>query len=411
MNKVAISVDTAKPVPADGVILTRGDKIPLVSVTWFWKHWLAAGKVHVLAGAPGQGKTTLALAMAATFSSGGKWPDGTRCAPGSVLIWTGEDDPSDTLNPRFVGMAGNLARIHYVTGIRVEGEEKTFTPARDFPSLLTAAQAIGDVRLIVVDPIVSAVTGDGHKAVEVRQSLQPLVDLAGELGAAVLGITHLAKGSAGRDPTERVLGSISFAALARVVMLAAKVKGDDGKDKRVLVRSKSNLGPDDGGFQYHVEQIEVDGGIEASIVTWDEAIAGTARELLAEAETEPDQSGSALDAAQDFLCELLKDCATPTKTVEVEAKAAGISWASVRRASEAIGVQKKKANDCWYWSLPPAVAKAARADQDVQLAQDAQDFWLSNIEQVEPKSQDAHNLLTQKVEQVEQVDAESEVLL
>lgn len=115
------------------------------------------------------------------------------------------------------------------------------------------ANRIGGVRLLIVDPVVSAVAGDSHKNTEVRTAMQPLVDLASHLGAAVVGITHHSKGTVGRDPTERVTDSIAFTAVVRVVLLAAKVKDDQGNDKRILVRSKSNIGPDDGGFEYCIE--------------------------------------------------------------------------------------------------------------------------------------------------------------
>ena len=367
-DRIDRAAEVLDDIPADGVILTRGDAIPLVPVRWLWQGWLAAGKMHLLAGAPGQGKTTIAMAFAATVSSGGVWPDKKRCAPGNVLVWTGEDDPGDTLNPRFVGMGGNLARIHYVTSIRVDGEEKTFAPARDLPGLLAAAQAIGDVRLIVVDPVVSAVVGDSHKSAEVRQSLQPLVDLAATLKAAAIGITHLSKGSAGKDPTERVLGSVAFSALARVVLLAAKIKVDGGADKRILIRSKSNIGPDDGGYQYFIEQVQVMDGIEASITTWGEPIEGTARELLAEAEAEP-PTESTSDAAEMLRHELSADCWTPYDTAAAPLRKAGFTKKQIWAASNKLGVIRKKGamQSGWYWRLPGG------ADPQLPTAEDSED--------------------------------------
>ena len=81
------------------------------AIAWLWQHWLACGKVHLLAGAPGQGKTTIALAMGATVSVGGRWPDGSRCAVGNVLMWSGEDDPGDTLAPRLKAMGGDTTPL------------------------------------------------------------------------------------------------------------------------------------------------------------------------------------------------------------------------------------------------------------------------------------------------------------
>lgn len=163
-------------------------------------------------------------------------------------MWSGEDDPADTLLPRLLAMGAEPARVYFVTGARIGNELQSFDPARDMAQLLVEAERIGNVRLLIVDPVVSAVAGDSHKNTEVRRALQPLVDLGASLGATVLGISHFSKGSAGRDPTERVVGSMAFGAVARVVLCAAKVKRREDKgDRRILVRSKSNIGPDEGG--------------------------------------------------------------------------------------------------------------------------------------------------------------------
>lgn len=340
----------------DCVLLTMASTIKMQPVLWLWQHWLAQGKVHLLAGAPGQGKTTIALGFAATVSSGGKWPDGQRCTAGNVLIWSGEDDPADTLNPRLVGMGANLDRVHYIEGARVNGEPTVFNPARDMLKLLAAADKVGDVRLVVLDPIVSAVTGDGNSNTDVRRSMQPLVDLASATGAAVVGISHLSKGTAGRDPTERVTGSVAFTAVVRVVLLAAKVKGDDGQDKRILVRSKSNIGPDSGGFEYHVEQMEAAPGIETSIVTWGSAIDGTARELLAEAEAEEVHDKTATDEAEESLLRIIGRDMVPSQDVTNQMKVEGFSAKVIRSARERIGVVVKRSGFgkemASYWKLP-----------------------------------------------------------
>lgn len=347
---------------ADGVILTRGCDLTPTPIAWLWREWLALGKLHILAGAPGQGKTTLSMAMAATVTSGGRWPDGTRCNAGNVLIWSGEDDPADTLLPRLIAAGADTKRVYFVTGSRIDGEAVPFDPARDLVQLTARAERIGNVRLLIVDPVVTAVTGDSHKNTEVRRGLQPLVDLGAYLNAAVLGISHFSKGGAGRDPTERVTGSVAFGAVARVVMVAAKVKGDDGEDRRIFARSKSNVGPDDGGFEYSLEQIEALPGIEASRVLWGMAIEGTARELLTEPEQDAgDGEGSAKGSAEAFLRDTLI-APTPVKTVQADARDAGHSWATVRRASDALNVVRRKGGmgAGWYWSLPEGAQKTAK---------------------------------------------------
>jgi putative DNA primase/helicase len=336
----------------DGVILVNGSDLKPEPVRWLWDGWLAMGKLHILAGAPGQGKTTIAIGFAATVTSGGRWPDGSRCTPGNVLIWSGEDDPADTLLPRLLAAGADASRVFFVTGARVNGELDSFDPSRDMLALHEQAERIGNVRLIIVDPIVSAVTGDSHKNTETRRALQPLVDLAAAMNAALVGITHFSKGGQGGDPTQRVVGSIAFTAVARVVLVAARVKSEEGEDRRILARSKSNIGPDEGGFEYHLEQSEPLPGIHASYVAWGASVAGSARELLSDPNEQDDDESSALEAAADFLRQVLGADVVPSKSVEAEARDAGIAWRTVRRASDSLGVKKRRGDGGkWYWSL------------------------------------------------------------
>ncbi|MGX5651527.1 AAA family ATPase [Hydrogenophaga borbori] len=355
----------ARPATPEVVLLNGADLEP-EPVRWLWPDWLALGKLHILAGAPGQGKTTIALAFAATVTMGGHWPDASRSEAGSILIWSGEDDPADTLLPRLLAAGADRARCYFVGGTRIDGEVQSFDPARDMGALEAQARRIGGIKLLIVDPVVSAVAGDSHKNTEVRRALQPLVDLASRLDAAVLGISHFSKGGAGSDPASRVVGSIAFSAVARVVLVAAKVKGDDDEqDRWILARGKSNIGPDDGGFEYHIEQSEPIPGIRASHIAWGKPVAGSARDLLTESEADTGQGGdsSARAEAKEFLIQLLKDGATPTKHVQAEAKAAGIAWRTVRRASDALGIKKYRLQGAWYWDLPNLA---------MQLGQDGQ---------------------------------------
>src|SRR5690606_4205726 len=108
----------------------------------------------------------------------------------------------------------------------------------DMDLLRAEATQVGDVGLLLLDPLVSAVKGDMHRANDVRRSLQAVVDFAEENDCAVLGISHFAKGGAGSTPSERVIGSQAFSALARTVLVAAK---QEEGETRVLARAKSNI--------------------------------------------------------------------------------------------------------------------------------------------------------------------------
>lgn len=254
------------------VALLKGSDITPEPISWLWPGYLAAGKFALLGGAPSSGKTTISMSFAATITKGGLWPDGSRARPGNIIVWSGEDDPRDTLVPRLIAAGANMSRCFFVGDVLDGGKTRSFDPARDIVPLAAAIHEAGGASLIVVDPIVSAVAGDSHKNSETRRALQPLVDLAAGVGAALVGITHFSKGSAGRDPTERITGSLAFGALARVVFIAAKVPGEteDAPHKRAFMRAKSNISQDTGGFSYDLRQVDLDGypGLSASRVEW-----------------------------------------------------------------------------------------------------------------------------------------------
>ena len=344
-------LEEAPPAQPDGVILRSGNDLNPQPITWLWRHWLAVGKLQLLAGAPGQGKTTIAMAMAATVTTGGRWPDGSRCEVGNALIWSGEDDPADTLLPRLLAAGADRSRCYFIEGARRDGEVEPFDPARDLRQLQAAIGQIGGVKLLIVDPVVSAVTGDSHKNTEVRRALQPLVDLGTACGCAVVGITHFAKGGQGADPAQRIVGSVAFTAVARVVLVAAKVKGKEGQDARILARAKSNIGPDDGGFEYHLEQTEPMPGIQASYITWGKPVEGSARDLL----TDPDEDNTEHMDVSGFLRSLLAGGPVSAKSIYLDAEGAGYSKDQIKRAAAKMGVQRTKSgmNGGWVWSILP----------------------------------------------------------
>jgi hypothetical protein len=211
-----------------------------------------------------------------------------------------------------------------------------------------------------VDPIVTTVAGDSHKNAEVRRGLAPLVAFGHELRAAVLGISHFSKGTSGRDPLERLTGSLAFGALARIVFGASKKTDENGDEQgRVLVRIKSNIGPDGGGLAYSLESAELPQGIVTSRVAWGDKIEGTAREILADAEqTEDDPERGEREEAGEFLQNLLAAGPQSAKQLLREAREAGHSERTVRRAKKDLGIVavKEGMDGAWVWKL----SKAAR---------------------------------------------------
>lgn len=258
-----------------------GDKMQIEPVQWVWKGHLARGKLHLIAGPPGTNKTTVAVALAATMTQGGVWPDGTRADCADVLFWTGEDGIEDTLLPRFEAHGADLSRVHFVKGVRDRDAKRlrAFDPATDMESLALAAARIDGLGMVVIDPVVLTVAGDSHKGAEVRKGLAPLVQLAEITNSVAVGITHFSKNTAGRHPLERVTGSHAFGAAARVVFACVKTEGND----RILVRAKSNLGPDGGGFAFTVVPVTVK-ECETIELRWGALLHGEAREIIGAAE-------------------------------------------------------------------------------------------------------------------------------
>lgn len=354
--KLASSASASDEAPR--VILLRGSDVEPLPVDWLWPGWIAAGKLHLIGGAPGTGKTTLAAGLAAIVTRGGQWPDGSRARIGSVVIWSGEDDNADTLIPRLCAAGADMDRVHIVDQVIERKTAYPFDPARDMDTLRDALWGISDVRVIVVDPVVAAVSGDSHKNAEVRRGLQPLVDLARRRGCAVLGITHFSKGTTGRDPLERITGSLAFGALARIVLVAAKQDADgDRPARRVLLRAKSNNGPDGGGFAYDLRQEPLPDypDIEASRAVWGEAIDGTAREVLAVAEAHDDER-TATGEAIGWLRETLAQGPIPAAEVMKLARLSGLSDKALRTARERLGIKPQRIGfgkgSSVQWGLP-----------------------------------------------------------
>jgi putative DNA primase/helicase len=337
------------------VTLVQCSTIEATKITWLWNGFIPQGKLTLLAGAGGTGKSTLAFSFAGTVSNGGVWPDGTRCdAAGNVLIWSSEDDAADTIVPRLLAVGANLQRCGIISGaIDENGLRCPFDAARDMARLREAINHIGGVSLLIIDPIVTAVTGDMHKANDVRRDLQPIVDFAAETNCAVFGITHFAKGTAGKNSAERVIGSQAFAALARMVLVAAK---EEDSQNRVFTRAKSNNSVDTGGFSYTIEAGTLPGGIEATRVAWGATLEGSSREILSTVEEPEADDTSKMGQAKRFILEALSSGPVESKELAKTAREGfGISERTLRRAGEALGIKPKHEplwGGKWSWALP-----------------------------------------------------------
>lgn len=325
---------------------------------WLWPQWLPRGMLTILAGAGGDGKTTLTLGLIATMTSGGRWPDGSFCTEKqNAVIFSSEDSAEHTIIPRLIASGADLNRVFVMQGrINDLGELEPFDPSRDCDLLARELDRIGGVGLIMIDPIVAAVSGDMHRANDVRRSLQPLVNLAEQHGAAVVGISHFAKGSQASSPADRVLGSQAFTALARMVLVSAK---REGEEDRVLARAKSNISADDGGCTYTIRPVTIDGGIDTVVATWGDVIDGSAREILADAEQLTTNEAPDEDDPAETLRRVLSAGRVSGKDAKRVMADNGFSAKQVRSAREKLGVETVREGFgkeiVSFWSLPAFV--------------------------------------------------------
>jgi len=331
------------------LITLRASDIIMKPIDWAWPSRIARGKPTLIAGEPGVGKSTVLLSTAATFSVGGKWPCGEGTAPrGSVIILSAEDDPADTIKPRFLAAGGDATRLHIIRAVQ-EGESKRgFNLQADLARLEAKIREIGDVVAVIIDPVSSYMgKTDSHKNSETRGVIDPLTEMASSTGAAFLLNTHFPKSSPNNKVRAiyRFVGSIAFVGAARTAFAVVRDPDDDAR--RLLLPVKTNIGAMPSGLAYTLEQglagyVESDGRQEpiyASRVVWaDEPVTISADEAIAagEAPTAGETQAPERNEAEEFLRSWLRDCSRPAKEMTRAAKDAGISEKTLRRARERI---------------------------------------------------------------------------
>lgn len=202
--------------PTGPVVMSFANVAP-EPVDDLWPKRVARGKVNLITGDPGQGKTLIALDIAARISKGDAWPDGGSAPEGNVLVMSAEDGPGDTIRPRLEAFDADLERVHLLKAIREADGERTLSLDGDLLHLETAIMQTHAI-LVIIDPL-SAYLGkpDSYKDAEIRRVLTPLAALAEKHRVAIIGILHLTKAS-DRRALYRVLGSIGFVAAARNVL-------------------------------------------------------------------------------------------------------------------------------------------------------------------------------------------------
>jgi AAA domain/Bifunctional DNA primase/polymerase, N-terminal len=338
-SKGVQTTSQSKPVAALSLGSRLYRDIEPQAVEWLWPNRIALGKLSLIVGQPGFGKTFLAVDMAARVSTGSAFPDGSMPASGEAAILTCEDGASDTLRPRLDAAGADVSRVHHIDGIRsCDGKPHFVSLASHLPIVEQWLLAHPEVRLLVIDPI-SAFMGDGdsHKNADVRAVLGPLAELAERHRLAVLGITHLSKGQA--KAINRIIGSIAFVAAARAAWLIGE--DPDMPERRLFLPVKNNLGKA-GGLAYRLA-----GEDQATCIEWD-----TEPVLISADDIDDDGERTPLEEAREWLEAQLAESPVPSASVLKRAKADGIAERTLRRAKDELGIVSEREGKAWVWRLP-----------------------------------------------------------
>jgi len=338
-------------------VLLCVDDVEETAIRWLWPGRVPLGRITMLVGRPGEGKSFLTTDMAAHVTRGRCWPDGTACPEGSVLLISAEDDPADTIRPRLRAHGADLTRVHLLSTVRrpdADGRpyETMFTLA-DLEALESAMAARPDCRLVVIAPLGSFLGGDtdAHRDNDVRSILVPVTMLAERHAVAVLVGAHRRK-SFGPSADDLALGSRAFTAVARAVWHLTR--DPENKARRLLLTGKSNIAPEQTGLAFTIDAEP--GGLPS--IRWESgAVDMTADDAIRRENGDADDRGAtAVEQAVAWLRETLAEGALPSADVLARARAQGIRQRTLERAKEQLGVRSRRrggqGNALWHYELP-----------------------------------------------------------
>lgn len=321
-------------------------------VEWLWEGRLPAGKLTVIDGDPGVGKSTLALGIAAAISVGGRWFDGSQAPLGNVLLLSGEDGLADTVRPRLDAAGADPTRVHALTGVRFlheDGVRGERDPDLGDIAAIEAAIWAHDVRLVIVDVLMAFLPRgvDSHKDQDVRAVLRRLKDLAESTGAAILLLRHLNKG-AGGSALYRGGGSIGIVGAARMGYLA--VKDPDDPARVILAATKCNVAELPTSLAYRL--VGTDNG--AARIEWIEETEHTADELTGQRGLgDAEERDAAAEFLRDYISQHGGEASAKEASDALITAFGPMAKATVKRLRERAGIHTRKSamSGGWLWTL------------------------------------------------------------
>lgn len=300
-------------------------------VSWLWYPYIPYGKLTIIQGDPGDGKTTMVLNLAAKLSKGELFEEGNEVTePVNIIYQTAEDGLADTVKPRLESAGADCTKVSVI-----DESDKSLSMADE---RIEEALRTTNAKLLILDPIQAYLGGgmDMNRANEARDMTKRLGALAEKYKCAIVLIGHMNK-AGGTKAAYRGIGSIDFYAVARSVLLVGRIEGEP--NLRAMVQIKNNLAAfgTSKAFELSEDGFRWIGDYE---ITADEVLGGIAPKVN----------------KQDRATALLKELAEnhrmlPSKEIEEAAREENISKRTLENAKHELGIKAKKMNDVWYWVL------------------------------------------------------------
>jgi hypothetical protein len=345
------------------IAFTTAATIKPKAVRWLWEKRLPLGELSIMVGREGIAKSTLMYTLASQVTKGTM--EGVHFGtPKSVIVAATEDSWETTIVPRLMAAEADLTMVLRVDVVTTDDDEANLCLPSDLMRLREAIELRGDVALLLLDPLMSRISGklNTHVDGEVRRALEPLALMGKEAGVTIVGILHVNKG-AGTDSLNLVMGSKAFSAVPRAVHMAMKDPNspEGGPQEFLFGLEKSNLGPTGlPTFRYRIEEVEVgtdedDFPIVTGRIVWLGESESSISEALVAASGDPEKRTAARDAA-----EWIREYMTvhghrvPSADIKRASHAAGHSDSALSRGRDLLklDVQRIGFPGVTYWEMP-----------------------------------------------------------